>query len=287
MSIKGLKLKLILVPFIILALIFTALIFLQINSVAVYVSKVDCVSADQLKKELNYKGKNYFTLDKRQITEDIQNKHVCISSLSLSYRLPNNLDIEVNGREPKVLLKEKTLKLDVNSESTTDASSSALKSLDLETQESSDSSIYVSDGFGIIYSKTENTSDLPLIEVINQDLEIKDDKHDLIVNTLAILERLKNMYIVVSNLKVLGDQLHLESKPKLKFTLSHDLDRQTASLQLILQKDKMRQSLFPMEMKLRFSPTGMSQSFEPNETNIEMIDLRFDKPIVVYTPKKG
>ncbi|KKQ73980.1 MAG: hypothetical protein US96_C0045G0006, partial [Candidatus Woesebacteria bacterium GW2011_GWB1_38_5b] len=186
--------------------------------------------------------------------------------------------IKLFGREPKALLKEKTLVVNPSTSEIMASSSADTKLLDLETQESSESSIYVSDGFGVIYSKTENISDLPLIEVINQDLEIKNTIPELVVNTLSILERIKNMSVPVTSVKVLGNQLYLGSQPKLKFTLSNDLDRQTASLQLILQKDKMRLSLFPTEMRLTLD------SKEKRE--IEMIDLRFDKPVVVYIPNK-
>lgn len=257
------------IPVLLLILIFLVVYFSQINSVTVEVFKVDCVSIDQLKKELNLKGKNFFVQNSEQIKERIQSRHVCISDVNLSYKLPNKLEIKVIGREPKILLKERVFK---------EASSSSIqKDLDTETESSSDSGLYVSDRNGFIYSKTDAFLDLPLIEVVEQDLEIKKSFPNIASNSIDVLEKLKDMSLIATNIMVYNNSLEIGSHPKLKFTLNGDLDRQIASLQLILQKAK---------MKLRFSPNEMKLTQDSEEKKeIEMVDLRFDKPVIVYTQK--
>ena len=71
------------------------------------------------------------------------------------------------------------------------------------------------------------------------------------------------------NIIIVGDKLIIDTKPRLIFSLDKRLDYQTTSLQLILAQAKMN-----------------SDPSSPGSALIESVDLRFNKPVVVYSKKK-
>lgn len=81
-------------------------------------------------------------------------------------------------------------------------------------------------------------------------------------NILAILNKIKVFGIEVMEAVVVQNFLLINSTPKITFALDKEIDVQTASLQLILAKAKI------------------------DEETAEFIDLRFDKPVVRFAPKK-
>lgn len=81
-------------------------------------------------------------------------------------------------------------------------------------------------------------------------------------NILAILNKVKIFGIEVGEVVVTQNSLTINSMPKIVLDLSRDLSLQIASLQLILQQAKI------------------------DEEAAEFIDLRFDKPVVRFAPKK-
>lgn len=81
-------------------------------------------------------------------------------------------------------------------------------------------------------------------------------------NILAILNKIKVFGIEVMEAVETENILLINSSPKIVFDLSKEIDAQTASLQLILAKAKI------------------------DEETAEFIDLRFDKPVVRFAPKK-
>lgn len=79
---------------------------------------------------------------------------------------------------------------------------------------------------------------------------------------LLILNKTKFFGIEIMEASIIEDTLLIYSVPKIIFALEKDIDMQIASLQLILSKAKI------------------------DEETIEFIDLRFDKPVVRFAPKK-
>lgn len=79
---------------------------------------------------------------------------------------------------------------------------------------------------------------------------------------LAILNKIKIFGIEVGEVVVAANNLMINSMPKIVLDLDKDHNMQTASLQLILQQAKI------------------------DEEAAEFIDLRFDKPVVRFAPKK-
>lgn len=81
-------------------------------------------------------------------------------------------------------------------------------------------------------------------------------------NILAILNKIKIFGIEVGETVVAQNSLTINSMPKIVLDLDRDLSLQIASLQLILQQAKI------------------------DGEAAEFIDLRFDKPVVRFAPKK-
>lgn len=81
-------------------------------------------------------------------------------------------------------------------------------------------------------------------------------------NILAILNKIKIFGIEVGEAVVTQNSLTINSMPKIVLDLSRETEMQIASLQLILQQAKI------------------------DGEAAEFIDLRFDKPVVRFAPKK-
>ena len=73
---------------------------------------------------------------------------------------------------------------------------------------------------------------------------------------------------MTDNLIVVGNRLIVDSEPRVTFALNKEISRQSASLQLILRQAKM--NLDPDK---------------PDSRSVESVDLRFDRPVVVYSKK--
>ncbi|MBI2334917.1 FtsQ-type POTRA domain-containing protein [Candidatus Daviesbacteria bacterium] len=79
---------------------------------------------------------------------------------------------------------------------------------------------------------------------------------------LSVLERTKFFGIDITEASATAESLLIQSMPQISFALDKDIEEQIASLQLILAKAKI------------------------DEETLEFIDLRFDKPVVRFAPKK-
>lgn len=99
----------------------------------------------------------------------------------------------------------------------------------------------------------------------NQEAGLKiysENKNKDFKKIISILNKIKFFGIEIMDVIVIENILLVNSVPKMNFSLDKDSDMQLASLQLILSKAKI------------------------DEETIEFIDLRFDKPIVKFAPKK-
>lgn len=111
------------------------------------------------------------------------------------------------------------------------------------------------DDEGVVFEKARDVVDIPKVYV--PDFEIA--KSDL----LKILQKIKTFKLEIKEAFVADDNLIIAGMPKIIFRLDSKIDTQLASLQLILNEAKIDFSL------------------------LELIDLRFDKPVVKLAPKKN
>lgn len=283
---RGKNKKIILLVVLTLILGFFALMvflkFLTVKKVRLEQSS-SCLSLDQAKSMLS-KNTSILFIKSDKITADFQKKFPCLADLKISLSLPDTLILQARERTP-VLIVEKlffpeTLDQGEKLSKTIDASFSAtleatkeatlIKTLDFEVKESSSSGLLVVDDNGYAFLDDPKDLNLPKIAGFFPELELgKKIDSRIVRNSLEIFEKLKDIQIEVVSGKVTKGiyllilanyQKEVGSPKNLKliFSLTGNHLSELASLQLILQRNK-------IDLK-----------------SIESIDLRFDKPIVVY-----
>ena len=72
----------------------------NIKKVEINLNKVNCVSENDLNKEINVVGKNIILLDRNLIKNSLLQKYSCMKSVNFLFSGPSALKINVSGREP-------------------------------------------------------------------------------------------------------------------------------------------------------------------------------------------
>ncbi len=222
-----------------------------------------CVSEEVIKKDPNLIQKNLFLIDKKQILNNLISRYSCLKDMEIKYSFPKKLKINIRVRDPiaKINSYNTQTPKTLNDLSLEEASSAALLDWNFPG-DNSDESLVVDDS-GYIFKKM-NDEPLPTLFVKGDALKLGQRLDEPTFNKISkIFEKIKNMEISFQKAKLDDETLLIESNPKVTFSLSGDTFRQLASLQLILQEAKI------------------------NGKVIQIIDLRFDKPVVAYTSKKN
>jgi len=223
---------------------------------------ISCANEDQIKNSLGLYGQNLVLLNKKKLTKNLKDKFICLKDVNFSFFFPNKIVIEVVRREPAAIL--------VNLKEKDATSSSLLESIATPSAQETIGN-FVVDVEGVIFSKETEELNIPKVYYVvtnliyTQDSNLslgKDLKGDSIKNSLKILERIKTFGIENSETWIIDNFFIINGIQKIIFRLDERIDIQLASLQLILAEAK-------IDLK-----------------ELEFIDLRFDKPIVKYTPKK-
>lgn len=220
-------------------------------------SKSGCVNENQLKDTADLLGQNYFFINSKKIEENIKKKFFCIKSLQLSKQLPDKVLIQVFLRQPFALL--------VNLKDKEASLSALLENISTPSAEQVEN-YYVVDNEGVVFSKNEVDSNIPRIYINDPKISLGENlRADLTVGPLKILEKVQTFGTEIGESWIRDDLfvVNRNSKPKIIFSLNGNVDVQIASLQLILQKAKI------------------------DESKLEFIDLRFDKPVVRFVPRKN
>lgn len=252
-----------LVPVVLAIIIFACwqLGLLKASKVSVSQDGISCVGDDQLIQVINIKGKLYWEIDQKKLGTELINKYPCIASASLQYKFPNQVQVMVQNRTPiasVIGIAPKEIILFSDNEATPSSSSASLDWSFPELRASNE----VIDSLGKVFL-AEDTSWLPLVLVDKPDLKVGDDLSDLVFGNLSqALKKLPDIGVPAYRFKTEGSYLLADSTPKVALDLSGDISNQLASLQLILSKTKI------------------------DSREVSSIDLRFNKPVVVYSPKK-
>lgn len=241
-------------------LLITSRIF-NIKSVDVILDKVNCIDENSIKQEVSVFGKNFFLINGRKLEKQIKDKYFCIKYADFKKEFPNKIKIKVFGREAiavLVLLKDEEASKSASLEET--ASSSAHISKDSISDE------FLVDSEGVIFSKAVQIN-APRLYFWGKLTLGKKIAETIIENSLIILEKLKTFGVFVNEAKIYSNNILLlnpeTNKPIMIFSLTDKVEIQLASLQLILTQAKI------------------------DKEEMEFIDLRYDKPVVKYAPKKG
>lgn len=245
-------------------LIFILLIFLtfffvkngilQIKEIRVE-GNISCADEIVLKDYSKLLGQNFFLIDNLKIEDKLKKKFLCISSADIKKIFPNKINIQVINRNPLAALV--SLKLQ-------EASNTAwIENVATPSAEQAEN-YYLADN-EIIFSKGVDSLNIPEIFLTNSEVTLGQKLTTAIADSINILEKVKRLGIEINKSVISGDVLIINPDTldqKIIFRLNDKIDVQLASLQLILNKAKM------------------------DLTKLAFIDLRFDKPVVKFAPKK-
>ncbi len=219
---------------------------------------LSCADSEKIKNSTKLIGQNIFLVNLKKEESNLESNFFCIKSISFSRNFPDRIKITFQERKPVANLVEgisatgsAVLKEFI------EASSSAKFNF-----QSSEGKNFLIDSDGVIYLQSSVNPEAPLLFVsdLNLSLGQKVDQH--LMNSLIILEKIKTFGLNITETGIFEKAFMINTTPKIIFALGNDISEQIASLQLILEKAKI------------------------NLSQLEFIDLRFDKPIVKIAPKK-
>lgn len=236
----------------------------QIKVVNFRSADLSCVSNEQLRNYLNLKSYNFFNLDGKSLEQKVKEKFICVSVIKIERKIPSTVEVSANDRKLAAIIKVFQLpEIDLNLEEAT-SSTQAAKLIDT-TYGASELGNFIVDTEGVVLKPQDGTSNLPVIEYYNLSGKLRLGSRlpaGLIPQTLKVLNGLNQQGINFENLKIVDNGLFVRGEKELVFPLDKDIERQLAALQLILQKAKM------------------------DTKQVNKVDLRFDKAIVVYSAQK-
>lgn len=240
----------------------------KVHTIKLIPAELHCASSDKIKENLP-RGRNILFIDTAELTAILRTKFPCLYTVEVRKQLPDTLSISIAERAPVLFLKVAVVAPEAVSLITPEASSSSQSAVpvvqkdDFLIDENAFSRLYAVDSEGVVLLENPEFADVPILYYESEkELEINQiiDK-TIVQNSLGILKQLKERGISVSQAKISSDSLYILGESKYVFMLKKDLDRQVISLQLILQKAKI------------------------DSVSVDKVDLRFDKPVVVYRKK--
>lgn len=255
--------------FLLSILAFSKTDFFNIKTVLVEPEKFRCGNIREINQILNLLNQNYFYINTQEITNQITKKFLCIERVDIKKTIPDKIKISLLERKPAAIV-AKSQKDNLESLKLQEASSSTQGAkLDFSVNQYGVMEKFLVDISGFVYSKPDYTDNLPTINIVDEEIKLGSFlKNGVVGIILDILNKLSQYSIGYRTIKVINDHLLIDADTKLVFSLKKDYYRQLAYLQLILQKAKMNSS--------------DSSSNRSELQKVERIDLRFDKPIVIY-----
>lgn len=227
----------------------------NIKKVDVETGDLTCVKDEQLIDPSAVIGKNFFFLDIEGLKGDIKQNFICVKNVVVSRLFPGKIKIKIDGRKPSgLLISLKDKEASVSSFLQNIATPSSHESL----------AAFLVDDEGVIFAEGSSNVNLPRIFIYNTSLALGQRLDGAIAEkSLKILDKAKIFGLNIQDSLILDNFFVVLSPIKIIFRLDGEIDTQIASLQLILEKAKM------------------------DSVSLEFIDLRFDKPIVKFAPKKN
>lgn len=247
---------LLIIFFILTLFLFFSSNFFTIKRIEIKSEKIDCANEGQLKDAISLSGQNFFLVNTQNVIKNLLARFTCVGNINLSRSFPDKIKLEFIGREPVATL--------INLQKSEASVSALVTNIATPSAEQIQQS-YSVDSEGVIFAKLEGELNIPKIYVFDLDIKENNLRNELIASGLKILDRVRTFGLEVQDTWIKDDIFLINSidgEPKVIFRLNSTIDVQIASLQLILQKAKI------------------------DENRLEFIDLRFDKPVVKFAPKK-
>ncbi|MBI4040198.1 FtsQ-type POTRA domain-containing protein [Candidatus Daviesbacteria bacterium] len=236
---------------------------LLISRVDVKIDQPACASAEAIKFASNLIGKNLFLVNSQDVEGKLIQKYPCVREIVLHRVFPGKVTIEVSLRKELVRIAGLTTRGQLSFSNLEASASTATALLDWSFPKASAEAYLLADKTGFLFGQADSTGsgvlylDDPMLK-IGQSLGTA-----FVQKIVPILEKINELGESSIVGKKGGDILQIASGQKLVFDLDRDILHQLASLQLILQKAKI------------------------DQRSVESIDLRFDKPVVIYSGKNG
>lgn len=248
----------------------------------VITQNLNCTSTGEITNYLKARELNYFYFKSETLEGELRKKFFCIGQIKSEISYPDKLKLNITGREGKFIVTSIFPVIETNpavqlsleqmnaTQSTTEAFPPKVLSQILTAyKNASGSAMYLTDEEGVVFEEVTTNIGFPRLSIFSQDLKIGQKiPGGYIKKIIQVLEKSNVFETTSDNLLIVGDRLIIDSKPRITFSLSKDVNRQSASLQLILRQAKMN-----------LDPDGR------DSRSIESIDLRFDRPVVVYSRK--
>lgn len=232
---------------------------LLVKQVAVQFNNLVCDDPVEIQRVLN-QWQRQTIFDQFRVDGAFYRKFWCVSQVEVTKKLPNNLEVKVEGRRPvAVIFQESSLsaQIDLSQLEATSASRTAWLNWG-EGQHDPNREFWV-DHLGFLFAKAQSIDGLPQVYWVNDELEVGKQLNDEQLRNLElIIQKLGPMQLMRVN-EAGNLMLVKPDKKRLLFSLNRDVNVALASLQLIQQKSK-------IESK-----------------EVDLIDLRFDKPVVIYS----
>lgn len=236
--------------------------FLNIKQVQIEKNNALCLNDQKILSEFKIKDENILIINEKDIKEKILLKFICVKNIFFEKKFPNKLKIIINERKGLANIsnyKNNNL-IDLKDLEASSSSGAALidwSFIPLEEKEN-----FIIDDEGVIFTK-QDKNNLPFLYISNQIFEIGKKIENIDFGKVSLLfMKLPQMNINFTQAKLNEHNLQVLSEPKITISLEKDILKQLASLHLILEKAKI------------------------DERTMDIIDLRFDKPVVTYLPKK-
>ncbi|KKS71196.1 MAG: hypothetical protein UV41_C0004G0020 [Candidatus Daviesbacteria bacterium GW2011_GWA2_42_7] len=227
----------------------------RINKIEVTINNAVCTTEEGLRVESGLPGSNILFISEETVRRKLFDKFICIKDVSLKRQFPSVVKLTVDGRVAIAgLMTHKGIRMEA-----TPSSQSAL--LDWSTPQLTSQPFLVDDQ-GVLFAQFQG-EDLPKLFLPEQTVKVGQRLDEGLFKKIStVFTETRKYEINISEAEVLDQDFLVLSPRKIAFSLKRDILKQLVSLQLILQKAKIDESM------------------------IETVDLRFDKPVVKFLPKK-
>lgn len=224
--------------------------FLSIKKIDIQAKNVSCADADSIRISTGILGQNFFLIKQHEIENNLKKKFACIKSIGVSKTFPDKISLRAVNREVLAVLASLKNK---------EASLSATPSAELVRE------YFLVDSEGVVFGSGVSDSGALKIYIFDREIAVGKKLTGITADIPKILDKFKSLNIPVDAARINQEFFivtSLSPASQILFRLNDNVNEQLASLQLILNKAKM----------------------DLNE--LEFIDLRFDKPVVRFAPKK-
>lgn len=237
---------------------------MKISRIEILSDRADCVDREVLTAMVDL-NQYFFQINKDNLRQRISGKFLCVKSTGLDYQFPNGAVLKVLGRVGMFRLAE--FSDTIPTPDATEPLSSASARIDWSKPSLTDEQFLV-DESGVVFKKSQEKN-TPLLFLSRERVEIGRrmnpeliQKFQKIFDDLVKLREESYLETTAGDVGFIAKKVEADliiiSPTKIIFSLEKDVSRQLASLQLILRKNKI------------------------DAGEIDMIDLRFDKPVIRY-----